>query len=60
MLLILLHIAVPCSEEGGYEISLLDLEHIEQLEINQSPLIHIKGKSKKNRQFGSPLLTVKL
>ncbi|KAA6387226.1 MAG: hypothetical protein EZS28_017245, partial [Streblomastix strix] len=39
-------LAIPCTEEGGYEIKLLDLEHIEQLEINQSSLIHIKGTNK--------------
>ncbi|KAA6374230.1 MAG: hypothetical protein EZS28_030244, partial [Streblomastix strix] len=39
-------LAIPCTEEGGYEIKLLDLEHIEQLEITQSSLIHIKGTNK--------------
>ncbi|KAA6392011.1 MAG: hypothetical protein EZS28_012462 [Streblomastix strix] len=40
-------LAVPCAEDGGYEINLLDHQHTECLKINQSLLIHIKGRSKK-------------
>ncbi|KAA6389571.1 MAG: hypothetical protein EZS28_014901 [Streblomastix strix] len=39
-------LAIPCTEEGGYEIKLLDQEHIEYLIINSSTAITIKGSNK--------------
>ncbi|KAA6370241.1 MAG: hypothetical protein EZS28_034232 [Streblomastix strix] len=39
-------LALSCTESGGYEILLLDSEHIEYLIINQQSTILIKGNNK--------------